>query len=151
MCDVLHAGNFLRSSRDHHFPTRVPALRLQINHVIGSLDYIQVMFDQQHRVARVHQAVQRLQQALDVRQVQPRGRLIENVEGMPGALELAELRRDLDALRFASGERRRRLAQRQVTQAQIAERFDLLNRRRPEIEMLMANYAGKGCLGPRNR
>lgn len=70
---------------------------------------------------------------------------------MPGALELAELRRVLDALRLASGERCRRLAQRQVTQAQIAERFNLLNRRRPEIEMPMANYAYKGCLGPRNR
>jgi hypothetical protein len=129
----------------------VPALRPQIDHVIGRFDYIQVMFDQQHRVARVHQAVQRLQQALDVRQVQPGCRLIENVDRVPGALELAELGGDFDTLRLAAGERRRGLAQRQVTQAQIAERFDLLNRRRPEIEMLMANYAGKGCLGPRNR
>lgn len=47
-----------RRARHHHLPTRVPALRTQVYYVIGGLDHVQVMLDQEHSVARVHQAVQ---------------------------------------------------------------------------------------------
>ena len=46
------------------------------------------------------------------------------------ALQLAQLRRDLDALRLAARERRRRLAERQVAQAEVVQHLDLLADRR---------------------
>ncbi len=70
--------------------------------MVRRLDDVEVVLDQQHRVAGVDQAVQRLQQPLDVGQVQPRRGLIEDVDGVFRALERAQLRRDLDALRLAA-------------------------------------------------
>jgi AcrR family transcriptional regulator len=95
-------------------------------HVVGGLDDVEVMLDHQHGVAGVHQAVEAFQQAFDIRQVQPRGRLIEDVERVLRALQLRKLGGDLDALRFAAGERRGRLAERQVAQSQVVQHLDLL-------------------------
>jgi hypothetical protein len=49
--------------------------------VIDRLDHVEVMLDQQDRVPGVHELVQRLQQPLDVRQVQARRRLVKDVTG----------------------------------------------------------------------
>ena len=59
---------------------RRAALRAQVDHVVGGLDHVQMVLDQQHRVPGVDQPVQRLEQALDVGQVQTRGRLVEDVD-----------------------------------------------------------------------
>ena len=46
------------------------------------------------------------------------------------ALQLAQLGRDLDALRLAARQRRRRLAERQVAEAEVVQDFDLPGQRR---------------------
>ena len=119
MCDALHAATSSGVPVDHHLAAGVPALRPEVDHVVGRLDHVEVVLDQQHRVAGVHQPVQRLEQPLDVREVQAGRRLVEDVDGVLRALQLAQLRRDLDPLRLAAGQRRRRLAERQVAEAEI--------------------------------
>ena len=57
----------------------MPALGAEVDHVIGGLDYIEMMLNKYYRVPGIHEAVQGLQQALDVRQVQPGGRLIQDI------------------------------------------------------------------------
>ena len=59
-------------------------------------------------------------QALDVGEVEAGGRLVEHVEGR-AARFLAELVGELDALRFAAGERVRRLAEGEVAESDVAE------------------------------
>ena len=76
----------------------------------------------------IDQPVQRAEQALDVGQMQTGRRLVEDVDRVLGALQRAQLGRDLDALRFTARERRRRLAERQVAEAEIVEHLDLLAR-----------------------
>ena len=56
---------------------------------VGGLDDVQVVLDDQHRVARVHQALQHLDELADVVDVQAGGRLVQDVEGLARLLALA--------------------------------------------------------------
>ncbi len=75
-------GDVLRRARHHHFAAGVATFRAEVDHVVGGLDHVEVVLDQQDGVAGVHQPVQTCQQALHVRQVQPRRRLVEDVDGV---------------------------------------------------------------------
>ena len=57
--------------------------------------------------AGIDEPVQRCQQTFDVREMQARRRFVEDVDGMFGALQRAQLGRDLDPLRLATRECRR--------------------------------------------
>ncbi len=91
-------GDVLRGARRHNFATRVAAFRPQIDHVVGRLNHVEMMLDQQHCVPGVDEPVQRLEQPLDVRQVQACRRLVEDVDRMFRPLQGAQLGRDLDPL-----------------------------------------------------
>jgi hypothetical protein len=73
--------------------------------VVGGLDHVQVVLDDDHRVPGLHQPVQAVQQLLDVGQVQARRRLVQDVNGMPPRL---------DPLRLAAGELGGRVTQLQT-------------------------------------
>jgi hypothetical protein len=80
------------------------------------------VLDHDHRVAAVDEPLQRLEQLLDVREVEPRRRLVEDVERL-ARRDLRQLRRELDALRLAAGERGGRLAELDVVEADVVERL----------------------------
>src|SRR5688572_25942540 len=71
----------------------------EVDHVVGSLDHVEVMLDQQDGMPRVDNPVQRLEQPLDVGEVQAGRRFVENVDGVLRPLQRAQLGGDLDALR----------------------------------------------------
>ena len=133
MCDALHARDLFRRARDHDLAAGMAALGPEIDDVVGGLDHVHVMLDQEHGVPGVDQLVQRREQPLDVGQVQAGGRLVEDVDRVLRPLQLAQLGRDLDALRLAAGQRRRRLAERQVAEAEIVQDLDLLAARRARL------------------
>ncbi|MGC4070109.1 MAG: hypothetical protein QM784_36720 [Polyangiaceae bacterium] len=81
----------------------------------------EVVLDDHDRVAGVDQLLQHFEQAMDVREVQARRRLVEQVQRAAG-LTLAELAAELDALRLAATERRRGLADLHVAEADFIER-----------------------------
>ena len=116
----LARGDCLRACRSPRLRRRRAALGTEVDHVIGRLDDVEVVLDQEHRVAGVDEAVQRREQALDVGQVQPGRRLVEDVERVLRSLQRAQLRGDLDPLRLAARERRRRLAEREVAEPRSA-------------------------------
>jgi hypothetical protein len=68
------------------------------------------VLDDDHRVALLDQAMEQRQELAHVVEVQPGRRLVEQVDGAAGAA-LAELGRQLDALRLAARERGRGLAE----------------------------------------
>ena len=70
----------------------------------------------------VDEAVQDLEQPLDVGEVQAGRRLVEDVERAAGR-DLRELGRELDALRLAARQRRRRLAEADVAEPDVVERL----------------------------
>ena len=91
------------------------------------------MFNDDHRVAVVAQAVQHSQQQVDVVEVQAGGRLVEYVQGTSG-VALGEFERQFDALRFAARQRGRALAERDVTETDVEQRMQFAcdNRHRAE-------------------
>src|SRR5436189_284041 len=77
-------------SRINDFAAIRPAARAEINHPIRELDDIEVVLDHEQRVSAVAQLEEQIHQALDIRPMQPRRRLIEDVEGRT-LLAFAEL------------------------------------------------------------
>ena len=67
------------------------------------------MLDDDDGIAAVDEALQDVEELVDVGGVQSRRRLIEDIERAPGRAA-RELGRELDALRLAAGERCRALA-----------------------------------------
>ncbi len=78
------------------------------------------MLDDDHGVARFDEAVQNLQQFLDVVKVQAGGWLIEDVKGLAGA-PAAQLTGQFDALGLAAGQGRGGLPQLDVIQADVVK------------------------------
>ena len=96
------AGHFFRGARGHEFAAAVAAFRAQVDEVVRGLDDLQVVFDDDDRVAFVHQAVEHQEQLFDVRQMQPGGGLIQDVEGAAGG-PLAQFPGEFEALGLAAG------------------------------------------------
>ena len=62
-------GDLLRCPLDDHPPAAGPAGRAQVDDVVGGLDDVRVVFDDDDRVAAVGQIVDHLQQQTDVGEV----------------------------------------------------------------------------------
>jgi hypothetical protein len=82
----------------------VAALGSQVDQPVGDLDDVEVVLDDQDRVAGIHQALQHFDQLVDVGGVQAHRRLIQHIQRPPGGAA-GELLRELDALGFAARER----------------------------------------------
>ena len=95
---VVGAHLFGRPFCDHPAPP-VPALGAQVDDVISNLYDIQVMLDNQHAVARIHQPLQHLDQLMHIRGVQPNRRLVQHIERAPGGAP-RQLAGELDSLRL---------------------------------------------------
>ncbi len=65
-------------------PPAVPALGAEVNDPIGFGHQLQIVLDDDDGVARIHQALQHLDQPRDVRHVQANGRLLQQEEARSG-------------------------------------------------------------------
>ena len=80
-----HLGHLLGRTLGNHQAAGAAAFRAKVNDVIGTLDEIQIVLNDNDRVARIHQLLQHLDQAMHVRNVQACGRLIEDIHRLAGA------------------------------------------------------------------
>ena len=85
--------------------------------MVGRLDDLAVVLDQDQRVAQVAQVPQRPQQPGVVARVQADRRLVEHVEH--AGQSAADLAGQADPLALAAGERRRAAGQGQVVEADV--------------------------------
>ena len=93
------------------------------------------MLDDQNGVAEIAERFEDVDQALGVARMQADGRLVENVER---ADEMrAERRGELDALRFAAGERGGEAVEREVVEADFVEE---LQARANLVENLVGDF-----------
>ena len=76
----------------------------------------------------VDEPVEDLEQLLDVGEVEPGRRLVEDVQRPPGRPP-RQLGRQLDPLRLAARQRRRRLAEMDVAEPDVEQRLELRARR----------------------
>ena len=110
-----------------------------VDEVVRRAHRVLIVLDNDERVAKVAQSLERGEQLVVVALVQSDGRLVEDIEDAHQAR--ADLRRQTDALRFAAGERRARARERQVFEsyrAQEAEAvFDLLQNALADAHLLL--------------
>ena len=107
---------FRRGSAGDDHATLGPALGPEVDDPVGGLDHVEVVLDDDDRVARFDELVEHVEELRDVVEVQARRRLVEDVERAAGGA-LGQLARELDALGLAARERRRRLAEMDVVEA----------------------------------
>ena len=105
----------------------------EVDHVVGRLDHVEVVLDDDDRVALVDELVQHVEQLARVLEMQAGRRLVEDVERAAGAA-LRQLLRQLHALRLAARQRRRRLAELDVAEADVLQRAQLVGDRRKVLE-----------------
>ena len=111
------------------------ALGAHVDDPVGGLDDVEVVLDDDDGVARVDQPAQHAEQLADVLEVQAGGRLVEDVDGAPGRA-LLQLGGELDALRLAAGQRRRRLAEPHVAEPDVDQRLQVPRDRGHRLEEL---------------
>src|SRR6185503_2843972 len=117
---MLELHYLFRSPNANNVPAGVATFCTEIDNMIRCFDHVEVVFDHQQRTTSIDQRTERSQQLVDVVKVQACRRLVEDVERL-GSGSLQQVRSELDALRFAAGQRRRRLAQPQVAQPNVIQ------------------------------
>ena len=90
--------------------------------MIRHLDDVQIVFDDQNRVSLVPQLKQNLEKLADVLQMQSRGRFVQNVERMPARYP-GQFRGEFHPLGFSAGKGGGGLAQRNVAESHVPQRF----------------------------
>ena len=113
-------GDLLRRAGGHHGATAVSALRPQVDDIVGALDDIQVVLNDQHGVAPVAQSLENVQQVRHIVGVQAGGRLIQNVNGLSGTAA-CQLGGQLDPLSLAPRQGGGRLPDLDIAQTHIAQ------------------------------
>ena len=117
-------GDLFGGAGGDDLPTLVAAFRAEVNHPVGGLDDIQVVFDDDDGVAVIAQPVQDQQQLFDVVEVQAGGGFIEDVQRVAG-IALGQFARKLHPLCLAAGERGGVLAQADVREADLQQGLEL--------------------------
>ena len=78
------AGDLLGRALGDDPAAAVAALGPEVDDPVGGLDDVEVVLDDEDRVAAVDQAMEDLEQLLDVGEVEPGRRLVEDVQGPAG-------------------------------------------------------------------
>src|SRR3989344_9027576 len=67
---LFNQGHVLGSALSDDFPARIPPLGAQIDYPIRAFDDVQIMFNDHHSVALLHQFAQNMQQPFDIVKMQ---------------------------------------------------------------------------------
>ena len=113
------AGDIFRGARRDDAAAVRAAAGAHVDEVIGRSEQVQVVVDDDDRGPGLQQLVEDAGQRGHVERVQAGGRLIEDVQR--AALAAAQPGGDPEPLRLAAGQRRRGLAEPQVTQADLVD------------------------------
>ena len=118
-------GDLLRRALRDDPPAAVAALGAEVDDPVRGLDDVEVVLDDEDRVAAVDEPVEDLEQLVHVGEVEAGRRLVQEVERL-ARRPPRELGRELDALRLAARERRRRLPEVDVAEADVVQRLELV-------------------------
>src|SRR4029077_17767813 len=98
--------------------------RPKINDIVGGLHQLQIVFDDDERVPDIEEGFETIDEANDVGEVEAGGWFVEDEECAAVAFG-GEVGGGLEALRFAAGEGRRRLAEAEVVEADVDQALEL--------------------------
>lgn len=132
----LRLRDVLRRPFGHDLPAKVSSLGSQVDDPVRVFDDVEVVFDDDNRVAAVHEAVEDFEELFDVVEVEAGRRFVEEVE-RAARIAARKLGGEFDALGFAAGERGRGLAERDVRKADIHQDGGPIMDRRDVFEELV--------------
>ena len=115
---VIALSHLFGSATDDKLSATVASLRAYVDKVVGTLDDLYIVLDDEDGVAARDERVERLHQALDVVEVEACGGLVEDEHGGLGLFE-AEVVGEFDALVLTAREGRRALPQLYIAEAHI--------------------------------
>src|SRR5512141_67366 len=118
-------GHLLRGALGDDPSAAVAPFGAEIDHVVGALDHVEVVLDDDDRVPLGHELLEGPQEDGDVVGMKADRRLVEEIEDLP-ALFVDEVVGELDALELAAGERGGRLAELEVAEADLDQGIELL-------------------------
>ncbi len=98
-----HLGHLLRRTLGDDDAAGAAALGAEVDDMVGTLDQIQIVLDDDDRVAHVHQFLQHLDQAVHICNMQAGGGFVQNIHRFAGAAA-GKLVGQLYALRLAAGQ-----------------------------------------------
>src|SRR3984957_17618295 len=119
-----HRRPLLRSPGGDDVAAAGAAVGAEVDDVVGGLDDVEVVLDDDDAVPAVHERDQAAQQLADVFEVQPGGGLVQDVDGPAGGAAL-QFGGELDPLRFAAGQGGGGLAQADISQADVGEGLEV--------------------------
>ena len=126
-CPVKELGFSATSSGGagcHNAAAAAAAFRSQVNDIVGALDHIQIVLNNDHRIARVHQFVQHFDQTMHIGHMQTGGGFVQNIHGLPGSAA-CQFVGQLHPLGFTARQRCRSLPQLNIAKADLLQRLQL--------------------------
>ena len=85
MYDASHFATCFRRAGGDDLAAAGAAFGAEVDHPVGRLDHVEIVLDDEDRVARLDEAVQHFEQLADVLEVQAGRRLVEDVQRLAGA------------------------------------------------------------------
>ena len=113
-------GHLLRRALRQKLSASGAALGAEFDHPVGGPHQVEIVLDHHHRVAELHQLLERVQELSHVVEMESGGGLVQQVEGLAGAGTL-QLGGELDALGLAAREGGGGLAELHVVEADLRE------------------------------
>src|SRR3954452_9113442 len=120
---LRHRGDLLRRAGGHDLAALLAALGPEVDDAVGGLDHVEVVLDHDDRVALVDQPLEHREQRLHVGEVEAGGGLVEDVERLARG-DLRQLGGQLHPLRLAPRQRRGRLTEADVVEADVVQRLE---------------------------
>src|SRR5690348_6611185 len=121
---IGRSRNLFRCTLCDDLAATIAAFGAKVNDPVRAADDIQVVLDDENAAAVLDQALEGRQELGDVVEMETGGRLVEDIQRTV-TRGLRQVRGQLYALRLAAGQRGRRLAQPQVTEADVRQHFQL--------------------------
>ena len=115
---ILGRGDLLGLTFGDDETSAFTALGTEIDHPICCLDDVEIVFDDHNSVAVVDEASENREELANVVEMKAGGRFVEDVDGV-ARRPLGQLGGQLHSLSLAAGQRRCRLAEPHVTEADI--------------------------------
>ena len=118
----------------------VTAVRTEVDDMVGTLDDLHVMLDDEDGVAPFDEGIEGLEQPLDVMEVQTRRRLVED-EQRGLLLLLSDEIGEFHALVLTTGERGGVLAEFDIAESHLFESFQTLHDRLAHLSCLLVSLS----------
>ncbi|MNL47401.1 hypothetical protein D3C87_1701900 [compost metagenome] len=81
---ILYLRYFLRRAFGDNAAAFRTTFRAYVDDMVGHLDHVEVMLDDEDRISFFNQFIQNIEQMADILKMQPGGRFVKNIQGFAG-------------------------------------------------------------------